>query len=428
MRAVNLPIEALRHAVASLPEDRLAPVRRAALEHLGQHGLPTPREEDWKYTDLGPAVEIGNEWLAGGAVPPEPAGMPAAGREVLQRIEADWIVIADGRVDAAALGAFTGADVQVSLLSESDVPLDFAAPLTDLNSALLRDGLRIGVRRGAVVERPIGLMICDTAESAAGMSQVRIEIELEAGSRAEFIEYHASAGAGRHYANTVVNLRLARDTHASYVRIQDRDRAHVQTGQLNVRLGSASAFEHAAFDFGGRLVRNDLNVGVDAAGASASLAGLYLVGQDQHADNHVRVDHRVGPARSRQDYRGILNGKARAVWNGKVIVHAGADGTDADQANHNLLLSKQAEIDAKPELEIYADDVKCSHGTTVGELDTASLYYLRTRGLDEEEARQVLMRAFAQAIVDRTPVAVTRELLAEKMAGRLAGLLEGMAP
>jgi Fe-S cluster assembly protein SufD len=428
MRAADLPIDALRDAVASLPEDRLAPVRRAALEHLGQHGLPTPREEDWKYTDLGPAVEIGNDWLAGGALQPEPAGEPAVVREVLRSIDADWIVIADGRVDAAALAAFAGDGVQVSLLSESDVPLDFTAPLTDLNSALLRDGLRISVPRGAVVERPIGLMICDTAESGAGMSQVRIEIELAAGSRAEFIEYHASAGAGGHYANTVVNLRLGSDAHAAYVRIQDRNRAHVQTGQLGIRLGKDATVEHAAFDFGGRLVRNDLNLGIDTAGASAALAGLYLVGDGQHIDNHVRVDHRVGPARSRQDYRGILNGKARAVWNGKVLVHAGADGTDADQSNHNLLLSNRAEIDTKPELEIYADDVKCSHGTTVGELDAASLYYLRTRGLDEREARQVLMRAFAQAIVDRTPVAATREILAANTAERLAGLLEGAAP
>jgi Fe-S cluster assembly protein SufD len=428
MRTATLPIDALRSAVANMPEDRLAPVRRAALEHLGEYGLPTPRDEDWKYTDLAPAVEIGHDWLEDGAVHPVSAGTPAFARDVTRSIDADWIVIADGRIDSAVLAAFAGDGVETSLLSEADVPLDFAAPLTDLNSALLRDGLRISVRRGAVVERPIGLMLCDTAESRAGMSQVRIEIELEAGSRAEFVEYHVSAGAGRHYANAVVNLRIGRDAHAAYVRIQDRDRAHVQTGQLCVRLGQAGTLEHAAFDFGGRLVRNDLNVGVDAAGGSASVAGLYLVGHGQHIDNHVRLDHRVGPARSRQDYRGILNGKARAVWNGKVVVHAGADGTDADQTNHNLLLSNTAEIDAKPELEIYADDVKCSHGTTVGELDATALYYLRTRGLDEREARQLLMRAFAQAIVDRTPVAATREILAAKLAGRLSSLLEGVAP
>jgi Fe-S cluster assembly protein SufD len=427
MKSVGLTMTELRDAVANMPEDRLAPVRRAALEHFGEYGLPTPRDEDWKYTDLAPAVEIGNDWLRDGAVRPEPAGVPAQARNLVRDIDADWVVMADGRIDAATLpAAVEGA--QIALLSDSDVPLDFAAPLTDLNSALLCDGLRITIRRDAALERPIGLMICDTAASPAAMSQLRVEIELEAGSRADFIEYHVSAGAGRHYANSVVNLQLRRAARAGYVRIQDRGRTHVQTGQLKVRLGRDSSFEHGAFDFGGRLVRNDLNIGVDAGGGSVSLAGLYLVGQDQHIDNHVRVDHRVGPARSRQDYRGILNGKARAVWNGKAVVHAGADGTDADQTNHNLLLSKDAEIDAKPELEIYADDVKCSHGTTVGELDAMSLYYLRTRGLDEGEARQLLMRAFAQAIVDRTPVAATREILAAKTAERLASLLDGASP
>jgi Fe-S cluster assembly protein SufD len=140
-------------------------------------------------------------------------------------------------------------------------------------------------------------------------------------------------------------------------------------------------------------------------------------------DNHTRVDHRVGPAISRQEYRGILAGKARGVWNGKAIVHEGADGTDAEQSNHNLLLSQRAEINAKPELEIYADDVKCSHGTTVGQLDETALFYLRTRGLDRDEARQALTRAFAHAIVGRLPVEQLEPFLLGAIDARLRELL-----
>jgi Fe-S cluster assembly protein SufD len=135
------------------------------------------------------------------------------------------------------------------------------------------------------------------------------------------------------------------------------------------------------------------------------------------------VDHRVGPAESHQQYRGILTGKARGVWNGKAIVHDGADGTDAEQANHNLLLSRQAEIDAKPELEIYADDVKCSHGTTVGQLDETALFYLRSRGLSRREARQLLTHAFAQAIVSLAPLEPLHELLSDQIASRLDQLM-----
>jgi Fe-S cluster assembly protein SufD len=165
-------------------------------------------------------------------------------------------------------------------------------------------------------------------------------------------------------------------------------------------------------------------VSIDQPGATAEFGGLYLVGDGQHVDNHTRVDHRVGPAVSRQEYRGILTGKARGVWNGKAIVHEGADGTDAEQSNHNLLLSQSAEINAKPELEIYADDVKCSHGTTVGQLDETALFYLRTRGLDRNEARQVLTRAFALAIVSRAPIEQIENFLLEQIDTRLRTLLE----
>jgi Fe-S cluster assembly protein SufD len=169
-------------------------------------------------------------------------------------------------------------------------------------------------------------------------------------------------------------------------------------------LGCDSRLRHAAFDLGGALVRNDISIDIVHPGASVELYGLYLASGRQHIDNHTRVDHRVGPATSSEEYRGILGDRARCVFNGKAIVHKGADGTDARQANHNLLLSDKAEIDTKPELEIYADDVKCSHGATVGQLDKKALFYLRSRGLDREEAARILTRAFAAVIVARAPV------------------------
>jgi Fe-S cluster assembly protein SufD len=152
---------------------------------------------------------------------------------------------------------------------------------------------------------------------------------------------------------------------------------------------------------------------------------LYLAEDGQHIDNHTRVDHKVGPARSEQEYRGILHGKSRAVWNGKAIVHAGADGTDADQANHNLLLSERCEIDTKPELEIYADDVKCSHGTTVGQLDETALFYLRTRGIDERGARELLTRAFAESILAKAPIDQLHRRISNRIASKLSHMSAG---
>ncbi len=251
---------------------------------------------------------------------------------------------------------------------------------------------------------------------------------MAANARAEFIEYHASRGETPHFANCVVNLALAPGAATSFVRVQHRSRSHSQTARLDVRLDRDSSLKHCGFDLGGALVRNDLVVSIDGAGAAAAFDGLYLGGRGQHIDNHTRVDHRVGPAESRQEYRGIIARDSRCIWNGKAVVHAGADGTDAEQANHNLLLSEDAEVDAKPELEIYAyaDDVKCSHGTTVGQLDETSLYYLRTRGLDKRFAQQVLTRAFAQAIVDRSPVAAVADSLHNLIDDRLGSLLGGL--
>jgi Fe-S cluster assembly protein SufD len=209
------------------------------------------------------------------------------------------------------------------------------------------------------------------------------------------------------------------------VRIQGRDRNHTQTHRTAIRLDASSTVRYSGFDLGGRLVRNDLDIDIAGREATALVGGLYIADDGQHIDNHIRIDHRVGPARSIQEYRGILAGRCRCVWNGKALVQAGADGTDAEQSNHNLLLSERTEIDAKPELEIYADEVKCSHGTTVGQLDEAALFYLRSRGLDRQEATRALTRAFGASIVSHSPIAVAAEHLSEVVEQRLSRLTDG---
>jgi len=268
----------------------------------------------------------------------------------------------------------------------------------------LRDLLHITIGAECSLDKPVGLLLIDDADSAATLSQARAIVEVAPNARAEFIEYHASLGANSHFANVVTELRLAPGAAVDYVRIQNRDSAHYQVGRTIAELGRDTTLRHAAFDLGGALVRNDLSIDIAHPGACVELYGLYLASGRQHIDNHTRVDHRVGPATSSEEYRGILSDRARCVFNGKAIVHKGADGTDARQANHNLLLSSRAEVDTKPELEIYADDVKCSHGATVGQLDKNALFYLRSRGLDREDAAKMLTRAFAATIVALSPV------------------------
>ena len=271
--------------------------------------------------------------------------------------------------------------------------------------------------------KPLGLLFIDHADVDAGVAQGYVELAFEAGTATDVIEYHVSSGDADHYANSVITMNIGENCNIRHVRLQNRRIGHVHTGRTSITLGQDSKLTMTGFDLGGGLIRNDLDIDLGAPGAAVLFDGLYLAGDGQHIDNHTRVDHRVGPATSSQEYRGILNGKCRCVWNGKAVVHEGADGTDASQANHNLLLTEKAEIDAKPELEIYAEDVKCSHGTTVGQLDDASLFYLRTRGLSEPHAKQVLTFAFAADIVGRAPVAAFHDTVAASVEARLADLI-----
>lgn len=373
--------------------------------------LPSTRNEDWKYTDLASARDISSRWLAAGRESLSLALQDEV-EAVTHAIDANWIVIANGELQYP---------VDVNGASRLDDAPSSDTALAELNAALLKDGLRLRVEDA--LDKPIGILMIDGTEDAS-VSQAYVEIEFAPGASGEIIEYHASKGDADQYANTIVSVAVGDAASARHLRVQNRAAHHVQTGHTSVRVGRDANYTMSGFDLGGGLIRNDVIIDIAAAGAEVSFDGLYLAGESQHIDNHTRVDHRVGPAKSRQEYRGILNGKCRCVWNGKAIVHEGADGTDADQANHNLLLSEKAEIDAKPELEIYADDVKCSHGTTVGQLDETSLFYLRSRGLDKRHATQVLTHAFAADLVARMPVDAARDALATIVERRLAELLD----
>ena len=378
--------------------------------------LPTSRDEDWKYTDLATARDISTRWLAAGSTAAH-LDLDDEIQQITNGIDANWFVIANGVLQQLTEAGDVTAE-RIDGPPATDGATDSA--LAELNAALLKDGLRI--RINGVPAKPIGVLVIDGAADPS-VSQAYVEIELAAGASADIVEYHASRGAAELYANTATTLHVGDNASVNYVRLQNRAPGHVQTGRMAVTMGRDSQLRKASYDLGGGLIRNDVVIDLSQPGADVVFDGLYLAGDGQHIDNHTRVDHRVGPATSTQEYRGILNGRCRCVWNGKAVVHEGADGTDASQANHNLLLSEKAEIDAKPELEIYAEDVKCSHGTTVGQLDESSMFYLRTRGIDEQHAQQMLTFAFAADIVARAPVEAARATVSACVEKRLAELI-----
>ncbi|MEO1204357.1 MAG: SufD family Fe-S cluster assembly protein, partial [Pseudomonadota bacterium] len=320
--------------------------RDDALKRFQDRGFPTTRLEDWKYTDLGNAREISERWLASPLT--EPAlddALIAAARET---IDAHWLVFANGRLVESPAESIDGLDV-ASIDDGTNEPLE--GHLADLNRAYRDEAYRIVVSPGFSPEKPLGILVADSAFAAPRMSQLRLDIRVEANAKLRFVEHHVSSGDDEHYSNAITTLDVADGASVEAVRIQARGPDHTQTHRLQVTMHKDSTLRLSGYDLGGRLTRNDLVIDIVEPGADAEFSGLYFTSTGQHVDNHTRVDHRVGPARSAQEYRGILSGKSRAVWNGKAIVYAGADGTDATQANHNLLLTEQAEIDAKPELE-----------------------------------------------------------------------------
>lgn len=435
MSAAAIDMNLLEQAVTRLPTDTLERVRRDALARFVETGFPHSKIEDWKYTNLAPAVELSNRWLRQQADGTAATGVTEDLRETIEAvtagIDAHWLVIANGALDRSSLEAVSVAGIHGletwSSADRGESPQVFAGePMSRFNAALMRDVLHIRVGAGGGIEKPVGLLLIDDARHGSGVSQSRVVIHLAESAQASFIELHVSVGEHGQFANGVTELELAQGAQADYVRLQERGNAHFQVGRLTAKLGRDAIFNHVAFDLGGALVRNDVDVDIAGPGSAVNLQGLYLADGRQHIDNHARIDHRVGPAKSIQEYRGILNDRARCVWNGKAVVHAGADGTDAQQSNRNLLLSERAEIDTKPELEIYADDVKCSHGATVGQLDTAALFYLQSRGLDRAEATRLLTLAFAAAVVDRIPVPEARDRVERAIDARLTRLIDGV--
>lgn len=414
---MDLDAELLTAAVARLPGDGLRPVRESALARFSETGFPTLKHEDWRYTNLAAIADLSRRWLETGEPVRERGSQP-----VPDDIDADWIVLSDENLATlpAAVAGIPG--LHVARLSDSIAGAHIVADdgISSFNAALLREGLYLRIDAGASIEKPIGLMI----DHAEPVGQMRVIVDVGDNARLRIIEYHDSAGADTGFSNSIVQLQLGQAAHVDYVRMQQLGPEQMQIGRLMARLERNARLHVSTFDFGGKLVRNDISADIVGTAADVRLHGLYLAGDGQHIDNHTRVDHRVGPATSDEVYRGILNGHSRCVFNGKVVVHDGADGTDANQANHNLLLSDKAEIDTKPELEIYADDVKCSHGATVGQLDDEALFYLRSRGLDREQASRALMTAFAASVMDTLPIEAIRDHVGDALMKKLDRMLD----
>jgi Fe-S cluster assembly protein SufD len=410
--------------------DWLETKREAARARVLDGGIPTSKQEAWRYTSV-------KRLLEQGFVPadePITALQPEDIEDVLiPGLEAHRVVLVNGRYlpGLSALGELPPGvrigGLQQILKSDPDALRDrvngvageeqplFAA----LNTAGLDDGLVILLGRGAALTRPVELIHLSVGMDEPRVAQPRHIVAIEDGAQATLIERYLSLGQSLYCTNSVLEVSLGRDAVLRHQRVQDESPNAFHITGLYLSLGQGSRYRGVNVGLGAAWARTDIQVRFAGEHAECDLQGLYLAGDQQLMDYHLDVDHRLPHCTSRENFKGILYGKGRAVFDGRVYVAKDAQKTDAAMSNRNLLLSEGAEVDAKPQLEINADDVKCSHGTTVGQIEPEMLFYLRSRGITAAVARRMLCLGFAGEILDCLEPEPLRERVAEQVGHRL---------
>ena len=402
----------------------VARLREDAIARFAQRGLPTTRDEDWKYTNVAPIAK--REFAL--AVSPASPDVDISAFS-LDGDATHHLVFVDGRYapslsDIGRLPAGVTLESLATVLARAPDTLEpWFAPdahetiFASLNTAFMSDGVHLHLPRGAVLDRPIHALFISTAAST--VAHPRNVIVADEGARATLIEHYAGIDGATSFTNAVTRIFVGANASISHNRLQHESAGALHIGAVHTSQARASRFGSHSITLGAVLARHDITTAFDAEGCNAELDGLFVAAGRQHVDHHTRIDHAKPHGTSRELYKGILDGGARGVFNGKVVVHPGAQRTDAHLASHNLLLSKAAEIDTKPELTIDADDVKCAHGATVGQLDEDQLFYLRARGLDAPFARALLTYAFAHDVIERVRLASLRSVVERALFARL---------
>jgi Fe-S cluster assembly protein SufD len=410
----------------------LREARRVAIDRFAERGLPTSRDEEWKYTSLAPLVATPLD-LAADAAREMPSEEDLA-RFSMGPVSWSRLVFVDGRYAAKLStvrplppGGRLGSLAEALITDEPTVRAHLAGAAAEadgafgaLNAAFWADGAFLHVPVGVSLDEPIQLLFVATA-SGGRADHPRSLIVLEPESRAVLVESYVAMADEAYLTNASTEIALGPGAVLDHHRVVLEGRQGFHAGRTWVRQGPDSRFASCAVTLGGRLVRNDVDARLDAEGAECALNGLFVVGGAQHVDTHTVVDHAQPRTTSRQLYKGVLDGRARGVFNGRVVVRPGANGTDAHQTNKNLILSDGVEVDSKPQLEIFADDVKCSHGAADGQLAEDAIFYLESRGLDEVTARSLLTHGFANEVLGRIREEPVRVWCEERLRGRLRG-------
>jgi Fe-S cluster assembly protein SufD len=424
--------QAVRESSPTVPWLEL--VRNSAMDRFEQLGFPTVHNEEWKYTNLAPIAK---------------QNFKPAVRSVNQSLDATRFVYPEtATAHLVVVNGFLSEELSVKTGLENVVAIDLLGAVADarysklargylarnagyhnnglaaLNTAFLQSGLFLCIPKNIRVETPIQVTFLTDAEHADAASFPRLLVVAEENSSATLIESFVSTRHQHYFTNAVAEIVLKEGARLEHYRMQRESDKAFHVSATAASLGRNSSYDTTSINLGGRLSRHDVSVVLDHEGAECRVDGLYLIGSDQHTDTHSVIDHQQPHCTSHQLYKGILDGNARAVFNGKVFVREGAQKTDAMQTNKNLLLSEQARIDTKPQLEIYADDVKCAHGAAVGQIDEEELFYLQARGINPDLGRSLLTYGFAEEVIGKIKIDSIRSQLDEFVLRQLHTHLE----
>jgi Fe-S cluster assembly protein SufD len=429
--AVGTPFSALH---ARFVERRAAPtwlalLRAREMARFEELGLPSPRNEDWRHTSVAPIARA-SFGPAGEAIVDDTALQPL-------RLGAHEAVFVNGRFSPALSslsGLPAGARVEslARVLADSDqapeglgqvVPKDGHA-FTALNTAFLEDGAAVHLAPRTVVPKPIHIVYFSTSPKHVALSHPRTVVTAGAGSQARIIETYAGPSGEAYFTNAVTEIALSEGAVVEHYKVQRESELAFHVGRIEARQERQSQFASYSLSFGGALVRTDIGATLAGEGADCGMYGLFLGRGAQHMDHHTVIDHAVPHCTSRELYKGVLDERSRGVFFGTIIVRKGAQKTDAHQTNKNLLLSREALVNSTPRLQIEADDVRCKHGSTTGQLDPVALFYLRSRGVGEAEAKNLLTYAFAADVIERITDPALKRSLGANLVSRLPGVSE----
>jgi Fe-S cluster assembly protein SufD len=407
-------------------------LRKTAITSFEKLGFPTIHDEEWRFTNIAPIAKTTFKPAVGG-------NQKLSLKKIQPWLLGQWksyrLVFVNG-VFSAELSALQSlpSGVMVGGLSQTlSTHGDLLEPhlarytpfekdaFSALNSAFLQDGAFIYIPKGVVLEKPIHILFMTTIDLQDSLiSHPRSLIIAESSSQAQVLESYAGLGNGVYFTNAVTEVVAGENAQVEYYKIQRESVKAFHIATFQAQLSRDANVSNFSISLGGALVRNNINVVLNGEGAEATLNGFYLVNGSQHVDNHTCIDHAKPHCNSFELYKGILDGNARAVFNGRIIVRPDAQKTDSKQTNKNLILSEEALVNTNPQLEIYADDVKCTHGATIGQLDADSIFYMRSRGIDYDSARHLLTYAFASELNNRINIEPLRVELEGILFTRLA--------